>query len=204
MSNISSFRGLEGMLAYSEGKIGVLNNHYQFIPYTSFNADFSQEINRFSSEYKQNPDDYQLGYFNLDSYNHLEEIDWENSNLILSNNVYNKLKMLEESLPAEIKMMNKLPIEKCMSSYMGMRMLSIFGSKIRCYPVLIIDDEKPVVINFKTVNLNLDFEHEIKHLIISSPLFIKCKSEEFKTGVLKYCFDDININEISKYSPKDI
>lgn len=199
MSNISNFRGLEGMLAYSEGKIGVLNIHYQFIPYTSFNTDFAHEIDKFFSEYKQNPGDYRLGYFDLDSYNHQEEIDWENSNLILSDSVYNKLKILEANLPAEIKKMNKLPIEKCMSSYMGMRMLSIFGSKIRCYPVLIIDDEKPVVINFKTVNLNLDFEHEIKHLIISSPLFIKCKSEEFKTGVLKYCFDDININEISKY-----
>lgn len=198
-SSLNGLKGLEGMILLKEGKIGVLTNNHQFIPYTSFNTHFSDEIDKFCSEYKLDPGSYKLGSFNFDSYSHLEEIDWENSNLIIANNVFKELKILEDNLPVEIKSMRKLPIEKCMSSYMGMRMLSIFGSKIKYYPILVLEDKNPIVINFNTTTSNPDFEKEVKHLIISSPLFTKCKSEEFKKGVLDYCFDDINIDELSKH-----
>lgn len=202
MSNTSgpnSLKGLEGMILLKQGKIGVLTNNHQFIPYNSFNNTFSAEIDRFCSEYRQAPDRYKLGSFNFDSYSHLEEIDWQNSNLILTGNVFKQLKLVETNLPEDIRKKKKLPLEKCMSSYMGMRMLSILGSKINYNPILLIDDKKPIVINFNTSSANPEFEKETRHLIISSPLFTKCKSEEFKTEVLNYCFDDINIGELSKH-----
>lgn len=187
------------MILLKDSKIGVLTNSYQFIPYTSFNKHFADEIDKFCTEYKQAPASYKLGSFNFDSYSHLDQIDWENSNLILSGHVFKELKILEENLPDEIKKMEKLPMEKCMSSYMGMRMLSIFGSKIGYYPILVIDGKSPIVINFNTASANPEFEKEVKHLIISSPLFTKCQSEEFKKGVLEYCFDDIDLDELSKH-----
>lgn len=198
-SGAKELKGLEGMILLKDGKIGVLTNNHQFIPYTSFNNDFSDEIDKFCREYQQDPDSYKLGSFNFDSYSHLGEVDWENSNLILASHVFKELKLLEDGLPAEIKDLSKLPVEKCMSSYMGMRKLSIFGSKIKYYPVLVINDKDPVVINFSTATSNPDFEKEVRHLIISSPLFTKCQSEEFKNGVLEYCYDDINIEELSKH-----
>lgn len=190
VSNANGLKGLEGMILLKQGKIGVLTNHRQFIPYTSFNTDFSDEIDKFCKEYKQDPGSYKLGSFNFDSYNHLDEIDWENTNLILAGHVFKELKVLEDSLPVEIRNMRRLPLEKCMSSYMGMRRLSIFGSKIKYYPILVIQDKNPIVINFYTTTANQDFEKEVRHLILSSPLFTKCKSEEFKTAVLNYYFDD--------------
>ena len=63
------------MILLKQGKIGVLTNNHQFIPYNSFNNTFSAEIDRFCSEYRQTPDRYKLGSFNFDSYSHLEEID---------------------------------------------------------------------------------------------------------------------------------
>ncbi len=187
------------MILLKQGKIGVLTNLHQFIPYTSFNTDFSNEIDKFCKEYREDPGRYKLGSFNFDSYNHLDEINWENANLILAGHVFKELKTLENSLPDEIKNLRKLPVQKCMSSYMGMRMLSIFGSKIKYYPILVIEDNHPIVINFYTATSNPVFEREVKQLIISSPLFTKCKSEEFKKGVLDYCFDDIDIDELSKH-----
>jgi len=86
-----------------------------------------------------------------------------------------------------------------MSSYMGMRRLSIFGSKIKYYPILVIQDKNPIVINFYTTTANPDYEKEVRHLILSSPLFTKCKSEEFKNSVLNYSFDDIDIDLLSKH-----
>lgn len=198
-SSSNRLQGLEGMILLRKGKIGVMTNNHQFIPYTSFNSEFSDEINRFCEQYKQHPDHYKLGSFNFDSYSHLDEIDWKNANLILAGHVFKELKILEDSLPDEIKKLRRLPVEKCMSSYMGMRMLSIFGSKIEYYPILVFDDKNPIVINFNITSANPDFEKEVKHLIISSPLFTKCKNEEFKRGVLDYCFDDINLDEMSKH-----
>lgn len=191
-SGSNSLKGLEGMILLKGGKIGVLTNSHQFIPYNSFNSIFSAEIENFCRAYEQSPYKYKLGSFNFESYNHLQEIDWQNSNLILTGDVYRALKALEESLPEEIRKKKKLPLEKCMSSYMGMRMLSILGSKINYYPVLSIDNNKPVVINFNTFSNNHDFEKEIQQLIISSPLFTKCKSEEFKSEVLDYNFDALD------------
>ncbi|MCW8852417.1 MAG: hypothetical protein OQK44_07090 [Gammaproteobacteria bacterium] len=198
-SNSNGLKGLEGMILLRQGKIGVLTNGHQFIPYTSFNTDFSDEIEKFCKEYEQDPDRYKLGSFNFDSYSHLDQIDWENANLILTGNVFKEIKRLEDSLPEEIKTMRKLPVEKCMSSYMGMRRLSIYGSKIKYYPILMILDKHPVVINFYTATANPEFEKEIRHLILSSPLFTKCKSEEFKNNVLNHNFDDIDIDQLSKH-----
>ncbi len=200
MAKVSSFNGLEGMIILNKGKVGVLSNNHQFISYNSFNVAFSAQIAEFFSAYEHNMKAYVLGYFNDDAYSHPENFDWQNSSLILVNTVYKKLKTLEQSLPEEIKRVNEYPVEKCMSSYMGMRLLSIFGSKAGYYPVLIIKDKKPVVINFNTITSSPDFEKEIKHLIISSPLFITCKSEAFKMGVIQYCFDGIDINKRSQYS----
>ena len=198
-TNSNGLKGLEGMILLRQGKIGVLTNGHQFIPYTSFNTDFSDEIEKFCKEYEQDPDSYKLGSFNFDSYSHLDEIDWENANLILAGNVFKELKLLEDSLPEEIKTMRELRVEKCMSSYMGMRRLSIFGSKIKYYPILMIQDNDPVVINFYTATANPDFEKEVRHLILSSPVFTKCKSEEFKNSVLNHSFDDIDIDQLSKH-----
>ncbi|RDH82496.1 MAG: hypothetical protein DIZ80_09425 [endosymbiont of Galathealinum brachiosum] len=100
--------------------------------------------------------------------------------------------------------MSKHPIEKCMSAYMGMRLLSIFGNRVGCHPVLTTYDDKPVVINVNTVTSNPDFNKEVKYLIISSPLFIECANKEFKANVLKYCFDDIYIKNINKHKPKEL
>lgn len=202
MTKITDFKGLEGMLAFYEGKIGVVSNNYQFIAYNSFNSKFSDQIEKFSREYKYSPDSYRLGFFNYDSYEHLEKINWKEPNLILTDNIYKKLKDLEKKLPVEIKAMNRFPFEKCMSSYMGMRLLSIFGNKVRHYPVLAINDGNPIVINFNTITSNPDFEKEVKCLIVTSPLFLECKSEEFKMGVLEYYFDDLNFDELATYDPK--
>jgi len=202
MTKILDFKGLEGMPAFYEGKIGVVSNNYQFIAYNSFNSKFSDQIDKFAREYTQSPDSYRLGFFNSDSYEHLGKINWKKSNLILTGDVYNQLKELEKKLPEEIKAMNRFPIEKCMSSYMGMRLLSIFGNKVEYYPVLAIDDGKPVVINFATKTSNPDFEKEVKCLIVTSPLFIECKSEDFKMGVLEYYFDDINMDDLVNYDPR--
>ncbi|MBT8118884.1 MAG: hypothetical protein KJN89_04125 [Gammaproteobacteria bacterium] len=202
MSNTSAangLKGLEGMILLKQGKIGVLTNNRQFIPYTSFNTDFSDEIEQFCKEYEQDPDRYKLGSFNFDSYSHLEEIDWDNANLILAGNVFKKIKILEDSLPAEIKQMRKLPVEKCMSSYMGMRRLSIFGCKLKYYPVLMIQDKDPIVINFYTATAKPGFEDEVRQLILTSPVFTKCKSEDFKNSVLNHSFDDLDIDELSKH-----
>lgn len=202
MTKIIDFKGLEGMLAFYEGKIGVVSNNYQFIAYNSFNSKFSDQLDRFSREYAQSPDSFRLGLFNSDSYQHLEKINWKEPNLILTDNVFKKLKDLETKLPAEIKAMNRFPFEKCMSSYMGMRLLSIFGNKVRYYPVLAIDDGKPIVINFNTITSKSDFEKEVKCLIVTSPLFLECKSEEFKMEVLNYYFDDINFDDLVNYDPR--
>ena len=188
------------MILLKQGKIGVLTNGHQFIPYTSFNTDFSDEIDKFCKEYEQAPDSYKLGSFNFDSYSHLDEINWENANLILAGHVFKELKILEDSLPVEIRKMRRLPLEKCMSSYMGMRRLSIFGSKIKYNPILVIKDKNPIVINFYTTTANQNFENEVRHLILSSPLFTKCKSEEFKKAVLNYYFDDKDIGQLSKHT----
>jgi len=202
MTKILDFKGLEGMLAFYEGKIGVVSNNYQFIAYNSFNSKFSKQIDKFSREYAQSPDSFRLGSFNSDSYQHLEKINWKKSNLILTDNIFKRLKNLEKKLPAELKAMNRFPFEKCMSSYMGMRLLSIFGNKVKYYPVLAIDDGKPVVINFNTATSDNDFEKEVKCLIVTSPLFIECKSEEFKMEVLNYYFDDINFDDLVNYDPR--
>jgi hypothetical protein len=203
MSNLSAqkaLKGLEGMIVLRNRKIGVLTNNHQFIPYSSFNKDFADEIDKFCEEYNQDPGSYKLGAFNFDSYSHLEEIDWENSNLILASHVFKKLKILDDSLPDEIKKLEKHPMEKCMSSYMGMRKLAIFGSKIGYYPILVIVNNNPIVINFNTATSNSEFEKEVEHLIISSPLFTNCRSEEFKNGVLDYDFDDNKIDELSNHT----
>lgn len=203
MSNLSAqkaLKGLEGMIVLKNRKIGVLTNNHQFIPYSSFNKNFAAEIDKFCEEYNQDPGSYKLGAFNFDSYSHLEEIDWENSNLILASHVFKKLKVLDDSLPEEIKKLEKYPMEKCMSSYMGMRKLAIFGSKIGYYPILVMVNNKPIVINFNTATSNSEFEKEVEHLIISSPLFTNCRSEEFKNGVLDHGFDDIEIDELSNHT----
>ena len=162
MTNISSFSGLEGMLAFHEGKIGVLNNQHQFIAYRTFNSSFSDQIDKFSREYQQSPENYRLGIFNSESYDHLDRIEWKIPNLILTDKVFKRIQAIEKKLPAEIKAMNKYPVEKCMSSYMGMRILSIFGNKMRCYPVLFVEEGKHIVINFNTVVADPDFEKELK------------------------------------------
>lgn len=202
MTNISNFNGLEGMLVFHEGKIGVLNNQHQFIAYRTFNSNFSDQIDKFSRGFEQSPESYRLGVFNSESYDHLDKIEWKIPNLILTDKVFKKVKALEKNLPAEIKAMNKYPVEKCMSSYMGMRILSIFGNKMRCYPVIFVENGKHIVINFNTVVADPDFEKEVKCLIVTSPLFLKCKSEEFKQDVLDYYFDELNFDELVNYDPR--
>ena len=190
------------MLVFHEGKIGVLNNQHQFIAYRTFNANFSDQIDKFSQEYEQTPENYRLGIFNSESYEHLDKIKWTIPNLILTDKVFKRIKALEKKLPADIKAMNKYPVEKCMSSYMGMRILSIFGNKMGCYPVLFVEDGKHIVINFNTVVADPGFENEVKCLIVTSPLFLECKSEEFKKGVLNYYFDELNFDELVNYDPR--
>ncbi|RDH82495.1 MAG: hypothetical protein DIZ80_09420 [endosymbiont of Galathealinum brachiosum] len=103
MTTTSNFRGLEGMLTFHDRKIGVLGNNHQFISYNSFNTSFSAQLEKFSREYELSPDDYMPGYFNSDSYGHLKEVDWNNLNLVLTNDIFKRLTNLEKNYLKKLK-----------------------------------------------------------------------------------------------------